>query len=391
MYNTLLELKNKRHALLEKGKQLLLEKKFDEHKDLLEGEELKTLNANIASVQAQLDEQGRFGEVKGLTPPPAAAPEQEEQLDELRASKAYGKAFLKALAKGVSIRSGKGVEEFAPLYKALSISGNEGADGGFIVPVEFDNAIIRAAKDYLALADFFNVENVSTNSGWRAVETGTPKALPNIAELGQIGKDDQPSFERVEYAVKKFGDRLQISNELLEDESAGLLQYVAEWFAPKYILTQNSLLLPILTALKDITLTAGSEDKVLRQALIKELNTAHARAAQIITNQSGFAEMSGWEDAHKRALLVPDATAAEILRYRGKPVHYGDDSEFPTKELYVGNFKALGTLFVRKGFEMATTNVGGDAWATDSTELRVICRMDAKKVNGAAAFKAVFA
>ena len=87
MYNTLLELKNKRHALLEQGKQLLLEKKFDEHKELLEGEELKALNANIASVQAQLDEQGRFGEMKGLTPPPAADPEQEEQLDELRNAK----------------------------------------------------------------------------------------------------------------------------------------------------------------------------------------------------------------------------------------------------------------------------------------------------------------
>lgn len=391
MYTTLLELKNKRQALLEKGKQLLTEKKFDEHKQLLESDELKALNANIASVQAQLDEQGRFGELKGLTPPPAApSPEQEEQLDDLRSSKAYGKAFLKALAKGVTVRSGKGSEEFAPLYKALTISGNDGADGGFLVPMEFDNAIIRAAKDYLALADFFNVETVSTNSGWRAVETGTPKALPNIDELGTIGKTDAPKFKKVAYALKKFADRLVISNELLEDESAGLLQYVAEWFAPKYIKTQNGLLLPMLTGLESVALTAGSEDKILRQALITKLNTAHAKAAQIITNQSGFAEMSGWEDGHKRALLVPDATAEEILRYRGKPVHYGDDSEFPTKELYAGNFKALGTLFDRKGFEMATSNVGGDAWATDSTEIRVICRMDAQEVDGAAAFKATF-
>jgi hypothetical protein len=57
----------------------------------------------------------------------------------------------------------------------------------------------------------------------------------------------------------------------------------------------------------------------------------------------------------------------------------------------VGNFKALGTLFVRKGIEMATTNVGGDAWATDSTEARVICRLDAQKVFEDAAFKATFA
>ena len=72
--------------------------------------------------------------------------------------------------------------------------------------------------------------------------------------------------------------------------------------------------------------------------------------------EAEFAEMDGWEDGNKRSLLVPDATADHVMRYRNRPVVYGDDTELTEKALYVGNFKALGTLFVRKGIEMATTS-----------------------------------
>ena len=45
-------------------------------------------------------------------------------------------------------------------------------------------------------------------------------------------------------------------------------------------------------------------------------------------------------------------------------------------------------LFIRKGLEMAATDVGGDAWATDSYELRGLCRMTAVTMDKTAAFKA---
>ena len=399
MYQKLLELKNKRAGMLEKGKQLINEGKFAEHKALMEGD-LAQINQDIEGVEKQLAEEGRFSEGDSRMMELLKAQQKQKKdeqeaksLDEVRGSNEYARAFAKAMANGANVKRSAGVEGYAPLYKALTITGGDptGKEGGFLVPVEFDNAIIRLTKDYLDLSKLFHEENVTATTGWRAVEAGVPTALPNVDELATIGKVGTPSLNKVSYSVKKFADRLPISNELLEDETAGLLQYVAEWFAPKYILTKNALLLPMLTGLtKTVALTAGSEDKLLRQAMVKQLNTANSRAATLLTNQSGYAEMEGWEDGNKRALLVPDPTAPEALRYRGRPVVYGDDTELPAKELYVGNFKALGTLFVRKGIEMATTNVGGEAWATDSTEVRVICRMDAQQVNGDAAFKATF-
>lgn len=401
MYQNLLELKNKRAQKLAEGKELLAKKDYEGHKTLME--EIDKLNGEIDAIEKQLAEEGRFEDgdegmanlAKGLQKKKKDDAAQ-KSVDEIRGTKEYARAFAKAMRDGARVKTCAGVEAYAPLYKALTESGGAptGSDGGFLVPIDFDNMIIELSRDYLDLSTFFNVENVTAPSGWRVVEAGTPKPLPKVAEMAVIGKTDQPKFTRVDYTVEKFADRLPVSNELLEDEVANLLAYLARWFVPKYILTKNSLLIGMLTGLtKSVTLTEGSEDKILRSALIKQLNTAQSRTATLLTNQSGYAAMDGWEDKNGRPLLVPNPADAQAMRYRGRPVAYGDDTELTAEEggnpIYVGNFKQVGTLFVRKGIEIASTNVGGDAWATDSTELRAICRMGAAEVDPTAAFKAL--
>ncbi|MNO10239.1 hypothetical protein D3C81_2339740 [compost metagenome] len=47
----------------------------------------------------------------------------------------------------------------------------------------------------------------------------------------------------------------------------------------------------------------------------------------------------------------------------------------------------FGTLFQGKTLEVASTNIGGNAWVTDSTEVRGIMRLDAQKMDSAAAIK----
>ncbi len=399
-YQELLDLKHKRALKVKEGDELLKRKDFDAHKALLS--EVAKMNTEIDAAEAQLAEEGRFDEkdekLKGLHL--SRKQQQEDQarikaVDTIRSTNEYTNAFAKALRSGVTVKRARGMEEFAPLMKALQETGGspEGSDGGFLVPQDFDNMIHQLEKEYLDLSQFFTVETVSTLSGWRAVDSGTRKKLPKIAEMGTIGKDDQPKFTKVTYTVDKYGDRLPVSSELIEDNTAGLLQYLANWFGPKYILTKNSLLIALLTGLTtEVALTAGSEAKELRQAIIKHLNTAHSKAAVLLTNQNGYAEMDGWLDGNGRSLLVPNPADPEVYRLSGRRVVYADNDLIPdetTKHpIYVGNFKALGTLFVRKGIEMAATDVGGDAWATDSYEIRGLCRMDAQQVDADAAFKA---
>lgn len=399
-YQELLELKNKRALKVKEGQDLITQKNFEAHKALL-GEVAK-MNAEIEAAEAQLAEEGRFDDkdekLKGLHLNHQKQQEEKAKgavVDTIRRSNEYANAFAKALRTGVTAKRARGVEGFEPLFKALQETGGdpEGSDGGFLVPLDFDNMIHEYEKEYLDLSQFFTVENVRAMSGWRAVEQGKRKPLPKIAEMATIGKDDQPKFAKVSYTVEKYGDRLPVSSELLEDNTAGLLQYLAGWFGPKYILTKNTLLLSLLTALEmEVALAAGSEAKELRKALITKLNTAHSMAATLLTNQNGYAEMDGWEDANKRPLLVPNPADPSVYRLGGRRVVYADNDLIPDEEskmpIYVGNFKSLGTLFVRKGIEMASTDVGGDAWATDSYEIRGLCRLAAVTMDKSAAFKA---
>lgn len=400
-YQELLELKAKRAARLAEGKELLAKKDFEAHRALMG--EIEKMNQEIDAAEAQLAQEGRFddgdGKMKELYRDHEARKAEEaagRAVDSIRGTREYAQAFTKALRNGVKVKQAWGVEAYAPLTKALTETGGtpEGSDGGFLVPQDFDNMIHEYEKEYLDLSQFFSVETVRLPSGWRAIETGKRKTLPKVLEMGTIGRNDQPKFEKITYTVEKYGDRLQVSSELLEDNTAGLLRYLAGWFGPKYILTKNTLLLEILNGLtKSVTLTAGSEAKALRQAMIKQLNTAYSSGAVLLTNQNGYAEMDSWEDKNGRSLLVPNPADPSVYRLNGRQVIYGDNDLIPDAAggapVYVGKFKAVGTLFVRKGIEVAATDVGGDAWATDTWEMRALCRMDAVAVDSNAAFKAL--
>lgn len=401
-YQEFLELKNKRAEKVREGEALLAKKDYEAHKTLMD--DVKQMNAEIDAAEAQLAEEGRFAEqddrLKALhlqKQSEKEAQKQERSVDAIRAEPEYAKAWADALYNGMSVKKSAGVEKYAILHKALTVSGGSptGSDGGFLVPVEFDNAIIRETKDYVDLSTLFNVETVSTMTGWRAVEvSGQRTKLPLVGENTTIGKENQPKFRKVDYSVKKYGDRLVVSTELMEDNTAGLIQYLAQWFGPKYILTKNDLLLTILKGLTFTAQTATTDkDKVkaIKSILNKSLNTAYSRGAVLLTNQNVYDEMDNWVDGNNRPMLVPDVSG-DFDRFKGRRVVYADNDLIGTHDvtttgtvkydpLFIGNFKAAATLFVRKGMEVAATDVGGDAWTNDAYELRCLCRMDAQEVD----------
>lgn len=398
-YQELLELKAKRAEKLKEGGALLTKKDLEGHKALMD--DVQKMNDEIDAAESQLAEEGRFAEgdekLKGRYLDYQARKEEEAKgkaVDRIRATNEYAAAWAKALRKGVKVFQAWGMEEYAPLTKALTETGGtpEGSDGGYLVPEEFDRIIHEYEKDLVDLSQFFTVENVRSLSGWRAFEQGNRKPLPKVLEMGTIGRDDQPKFEKITYTVSKYGDRLPVSHELLEDDVFSLMRYLGGWFGPKYVLTKNMLLLELLTGLtKETALTAGSEARELRRSMITQLNTAHSRRAVLLTNQNGYAEMDGWADNNGRSLLVPNPADPDVYRFNGRRVVYTDNDLIPDETgkipIYVGNLKAVGTLFVRKGIEVAATDVGGDAWATDSWEMRALCRMCAVGIDPNAAFK----
>lgn len=331
-------------------------------------------------------------QVPGLQP--VAQPEMPKSKKDMLASNEYARAFCYAIRNGVTRKNGRGNEHVKILFDALSEGGGDpaGTDGGFLVPVDIDNTIHELKRELLPLSDLFNVESVSAPTGWRPIDTAPSTPMPEIDEMGTVpNNSDQPAFGKVTYSLAKRGLRIPISNELMADEDANLMAYLGRWFAKKLVITENYLLLAALgtpsTALTSGTITAEGAIKTI---LNKSLDPAISAAAVVITNQTGFDALDQLVDDTGRGLLQPDPTNATQKKIFGRNIRVMSDAQLPNLStntyapFYIGDMKEFATLFHKGTFEVASTDIGGDAWVKDLTEVRGIARLGVSKFDTAA-------
>ena len=319
---------------------------------------------------------------------------QNRNLGEMLRSNEYARAFAYAIQNGLNRRTARQHDEARILFDALTESGGSptGADGGFLVPEDIDHSIRELRRTLNPLAPYFNEETVTAPTGWRVMDTAPTTGFPVVNEMGTIQTGDQPVFQKVEYSVEKRALILPVSNELLSDNVANLFGYISKWFAKKLVITENALL---IAALRTLAATDISSDPVkgLKTALNVDLDPAISAVASIITNQSGYDALDQLTDEMGRGLLQPDPTSATTHRFKGRGVHAVSDaslanvttgsgqSEVTKADLFIGDGKEFATLFRCGGFELASTDIGGNAWKSDSTEVRGIVRLGVTKFD----------
>ena len=312
--------------------------------------------------------------------------QQSRNLGEMLRSNEYARAFAFALQNGLNRRTARQHEETRILYDALTEGGGSptGADGGFLVPEDIDHSIRELRRTLNPLAPLFNEETVTAPTGWRVQDTAPTTGFPVVNEMGTINTGDQPVFNKVLYSVEKRGLILPVSNELLTDNVANLFAYISRWFAKKLVITENALL---IAALRTLTATSITSDPLqgIKHALNVDLDPAISAAATIICNQTGLDILDSLKDNNDRPLLQPDPTNATIMRVKGRPVHAVSDATMGnvtgTADLFIGDGKEFATLFRCGGFELASTDIGGNAWKSDSTEVRGIVRLGVTKFD----------
>lgn len=360
-------------------------------------EDIEKQQGAIADMQKRMSAlQASYDAMKGdqqanLVP---ATPAEPKSRKEMRASNEYARAFCYAIRNGISPRKGRADERCKILYDAMTEGGGDpaGEDGGFLVPVDIDNTIRELRRELNPLAELFNAETVTAPTGWRVIDTAPSSAMPSIDEMGTVANNsDQPLFGKVTYALAKYGLRIPISNELMNDEAANLMAYLGRWFAKKLILTENSLLIAALGTPSTALTSSGVEaDAAIKKILNKTLDPAISASAVILTNQTGFDYLDQLVDLNGRGLLQPDPTNATMMKMFGRRVVAVSDAQLPNLStdtyapFYIGDMKEFATLFSKDGFEVASTDVGGDAWAKDSTEVRGIARLCVSKFDTAA-------
>ena len=239
------------------------------------------------------------------------------------------------------------------------------------------------------LSELFTVETVSTNTGSRVRDTAPTNGFTKVSEMGTISKDDKPAFAKVEFTVEDYALIVPVSNDLLNDTDQNLLAYLSRWLGKKAVITENKLLLTLLTALDGSaeSITETGALKAIKKLVNVTLDPIFGVSATFLTNQSGFNFLDSLEDGNGRPLLQINPADRTQYMVGGRAVHVVSDAVLPnnsTAPLYVGDFKSFGTLFRRQAMEIASTNVGGNAWNTNSTEVRAITRLDAKQFDAAA-------
>lgn len=376
----------------------------DTQKDEDVAKQRGALDAKVARLNAlQAAYNARLGEEAGNLQP-AGDPAQERTRSELLKSREYARAFAHAIRTGARPGHDMSAAQHKILYDALTIGGGStpGEDGGFLVPEEIDHAIHEYSRAVMPLADLLGQMTVNSNSGWFPVATNPSKGMTKMgSEVTQITTSEQPEFKRVSYVLSTYADWLPISNELASDEVSNLFGYISNFYARKYVLTRNELALAALDKL-----TAGAIKKtddalaLLKTALNVELDPEISVLSTILTNQSGFNYLDSLKDDNGRPLLMPDPTQSTGYLFKGRPVKVASNAVLPNRTvtdtgatkgdyypIYVGNFEQYATLFTRQALELASTDVGGSAFRTNSIEVRGVARLDCQIFDAAAAVK----
>ncbi len=397
MKRKLFELRNTREQHLKAAEAAIENGQADVYEK--EMEKVSALNVEIERVQACITERDRYS--KSVDGEPGMStfgetPEEQcraKKLTALISSPRYKELFCKALRVGINPK--RPTAGYEDLYKAMTLAGGDptGSDGGFLVPPDFETRVIELAREMVDISALVNVETVTSPIGWRNVETSAARSrMSTVGEGVKIPLGGTPKFKRIDFACRTYADRIAVSGELMENAD-GLMEYLAKWFAKKFVATKNGLILDKLSTLEAQAIVGDSDAakvKALKRVLNKGIPTAASKKAVLLTNQDGYDTIDNWNDEFGRPYLKPDVSG-DFERFKNRPVIYGDNDVIESTDgnapVFVGDLAAAITLFIRSGMRMDITNVGGEAWESFGYEVRVACQMDCHEVDSEAVAK----
>lgn len=381
-------------ALLQKLEQaktearsLLAEDKVQEAKDKME--EVRSLQEKV-DLQRELEET----EARGLGGKELDDKGNVEERDMKELEAEYRTIFLRGIRRRPITSEQRSIiaeyERRAVMNEGETNPAIPDGDVGMVVPQDIQTRINELMREWNDLSQYVTVENVSTLSGSRVLETDAlMQPFQVVDEYGQIQETDNPKFTTVTYKLKKRAGYLPLTNELLADNDANLLGYVQNWIARKAVHTRNTQIISLLNSA--LTPQPLADLKAINKVLNVTLDPAISNTSIILTNQDGWDWLDNQVDGNGRPILQDDFTQPGRKMYKGRPIvvvsnrHLPSDTTNELAPFIIGNLKQFMVLFNRRFFELASTREGGDAWRRDTTELRTIIRDDYVKWDGAAA------
>ena len=275
----------------------------------------KRMRELLAKVEQKQKEARSYmdGENKDITKATALL----DECDSLRAEYEAEKRLFEAEKAEVEPEAEKKVEEkkqtdsvkaFADAARngfQKDMSEGSNADGGYTVPEDIVTKIEKYRDAKGSLRQFVRVVPVQTKSGARTFKKrGTVTGFAKVLENGKFAKKATPQFERLAYSIDKFGGYFVMSDEVLEDSDANLVNEIVELVGDEARVTDN---VEIIAAIKEVkTAPVNFEDlDGIKNALNVTLGQAFRPTSVIHTNDNGLQWLDTLADQNGRPLLSP--------------------------------------------------------------------------------------
>lgn len=257
---------------------------------------------------------------------------------------------------------------------------HSGSDAGLTIPQDIQTAIHTLVRQYDSLQEYVNVENVTTLTGSRVYEKWTDiTGLANIDdEAGKIADIDDPKLSLIKYTIKRYAGISTVTNSLLADSAENILAWLSGWIAKKVVVTRNKAILGVVDKLPTKPTLTKWDDIIDLEA---KVDPAIKQTSFFLTNTSGFTALKKVKNALGDYLMERDVKSPTGYSINGFAVKEISDRWLPNASsgvmpLYFGDLKQAVTLFDRQQMSLLSTNIGGGAFETDTTKVRVIDRFD---------------
>lgn len=356
---------------------------------------LDAINAKKAEVK-NLAEQGKITDAKAAKEELVNLQEQYNILKDVVEGEQTGVStenFAKALAVKIASASGSdAVHDFAEaarhgFYTNTMTEGTK-ADGGYTVPEDIKTKVDQYKKAMFSLESLVDVETVKTNTGKRTFQKKAQvTGFKVVAESGKIQATETPQFELLSYDIKKYAGYMPVTNELLADSDANIINTLVKWLGEEDVATKNA---QILAAIGTKAETDLKNLDGIKKAINVTLGSAFAGSVTILTNDDGLQYLDTLVDKNGRYLLTPSIQdpAKKVLAVGAStiPIVVVPNSVMATKTnkvpFVIGDLKEAVKIFDRAKLSIMTSNTAAvgqlNAFEMDLTLFRGIERFDCK-------------
>lgn len=263
------------------------------------------------------------------------------------------------------------------------------ADGGYTVPEDISTQIQTYRESKFSLQDLVTVEPVKREKGSRTFKKRTQQTgFVKVGEGGKIPKKDTPKFERLSYEIEKYAGFFPVTNELLEDTDANIVQTLIAWIGDESRVTRNKVILETIKT-KDKTELTNVDD--IKKAINVTLGSAFKNTSAIVTNDDGYQYLDTLKDADGNYLLQPSIREGSPDKIFNLPLKVVPNSDLPSDTstsqqrkipFIIGDLKEGIVFFDRNQISIKSSDVAStadlNAFEEDLTLWRAIEREDCK-------------